>query len=118
MTREFLDRRSWLRVFALSTTASWGGWQWITSSDQDIPSMQALAEKVLGSISPAFTQACLHRVSAQLNDCDGESALELMAPILHADDMAHLRTIDVEGMKFSHTQIGLLALLNQGRAAG
>ena len=117
MNRELLDRRSWLRVFALSTTASWGGWQWITSSDQDIPSLQALAEKVLSSISPSITQACLLRVSAQLHDCQSESALELMAPILHTDDMAHQRTIDVEGMNFSHTQIGLLVLLNKGGAS-
>lgn len=114
MSHFHLSRRGWLSVLALGASGGWSGWQWIAASDPDAVSLQMLAKKVLSKVSPEMTQACMVRISAQLNDCASESVITLMAPVLHADDQAHTRTITVEGVQFSHTQIGLLALLSQG----
>ncbi|MFN4266241.1 MAG: hypothetical protein ACK4F8_10915 [Aquabacterium sp.] len=117
MSHLHLSRRGLLSVLALGASGAWTGWQWIEASDADALSLQMLAKKVLSKVPPEMTQACMVRISAQLNGCVSESVITLMAPVLHADDQAHMRTITVEGVQFSHTQIGLLALMSQVRAS-
>lgn len=108
-----LDRRSWLSVLALGATTSWSTRSQATPPSQDSQTLKELARKVLSKVEPNVAQACLLRVKDQLHNSQCESPLDTIAPVLHADDIAHGRIVEVGGLPFSHTQIGLLTLLNQ-----
>lgn len=108
-----LNRRSWLRVLALGATTSWSQHSLANPPSQDDQALKELARKVVNKVEPNLAQACLVSVKAQLQNSPCESPLDTIAPILHADDIAHERIVEVEGLLFSHTQIGLLNLLNQ-----
>lgn len=108
-----LDRRSWLSVLALGAATPWSHHSLASPPIQGDQALKELARKVVDKVEPNLVQACLVGVTTQLQNSQVASPLDTIAPVLHADDIAHKRIIEVEGLQFSHTQIGLLTLLNQ-----
>lgn len=72
-----------------------------------------LASKVLPELAQDIRQAALESVAKQIH-VDGASVNnDALLPLLHADDLAHARTVCVHGMVLSQTQVGILALLDR-----
>lgn len=79
----------------------------------------ALAHKVMPEVPTGLRQSALKAVAKQLQQVGQPSAIATTLQLLHADDVAHGRTLSVYGVVFSHTQVGILASIsttNRGAA--
>lgn len=77
----------------------------------DSYSLKSLASKVVPELPPAVQQTAIARLANQLQMLDDCLSDSTTLPLLHADDLAHNRTVSLHGLIFSQTQIGILALL-------
>ena len=86
------------------------GLQWFGMDDA---ALRQLAAKVTQAVAPSVWQPAVARLANQMSDWQATLAL------WHQDDLVQGRVVDIHGIGFSQTQLGLLAsiALQHGDAA-
>ncbi len=77
------------------------------------PDLRAFALKVTAALPPAQCQHSWAHLTQQLSSLIAQPGADVtsMLSLLHADDLACDRVLEVHGLLFSHTQIGVLTSL-------
>lgn len=82
------------------------GAQWFGINDA---ALHALADKVTQAVDPSVWQPAVAKLANQMTDWQATLSL------WHQDDVAQGRVVDVHGLVFSQTQLGLLASISLRR---
>lgn len=113
MSASSISRRHWMAWVSMGAAASFGTLNATANAMSGEAALTALAEKVLKELPHDLVVECIRRIADQIAQCTTSTPMETVAQLLHADDMAFGRTVEIQGIDFSRAQIGLLALVAQ-----